>query len=234
MNSILVYIFGGCFSIIIITKYVIYLFICNELNRDARALYILFILLVHYRHCFLSNPLKRGAFIFSPLHVIQYCVMSFSLNISLLAGRLAVLRCAHDILAAKGSDGLSTLVKRAVDRMLGVAGQSAAFFTVSRTTEELSIVGPEEELGKLSDAAAACSAPGSKIKIEHGWIAFKVEGPLDFSLVGILSKLATTLAEAGVSIFAISTFDTDYILVKEAQRSEAIRALSHAGHSVAE
>ncbi|MGC4047728.1 MAG: ACT domain-containing protein [Armatimonas sp.] len=93
------------------------------------------------------------------------------------------------------------------------------FFAAVRTTEELSLVTSEALAPKSSDTC------------EPGWRAIKVQGPLDFSLVGILAALAAPLARAGVSIFAISTFDTDYLLVKEDQLSDAIAALQAEGHT---
>lgn len=67
-----------------------------------------------------------------------------------------------------------------------------------------------------------------------GWACFKVEGPLEFSLVGILAGIAGVLAEAGLPIFALSTFDTDYILVKREQVQVARDALISAGFSINE
>lgn len=67
---------------------------------------------------------------------------------------------------------------------------------------------------------------------ERGWRALKLDGPFDLALVGILATIATPLAEAGVSIFTIATYDTDYILVRETQFSQAINALSAQGHNV--
>ncbi|MBU1660753.1 MAG: ACT domain-containing protein, partial [Chloroflexi bacterium] len=74
-------------------------------------------------------------------------------------------------------------------------------FALVRTADELSVVCDDANLPE-------------GIRTERGWRALKVHGPLDFSLVGVLAELATVLADAGVSIFAISTFDTDYLLVK--------------------
>lgn len=88
-----------------------------------------------------------------------------------------------------------------------------------RTAEELSIVCREDLV-----------IPGSTV--ETGWRAIKVEGPLDFNLVGVLAALANPLAQAGVSIFAISTFNTDYILVKQAHLETAIQTLASAGHTI--
>lgn len=68
--------------------------------------------------------------------------------------------------------------------------------------------------------------------VESGWRAIKVAGPLEFGLTGVLLSVAQPLAEAGVSIFAISTYDTDYVLVKESALGEALAALSSAGHRI--
>lgn len=93
------------------------------------------------------------------------------------------------------------------------------FWSATRTEEELTIVLPEE-------------AVPAGWKAERGWRCFKVLGPLDFGLTGILASLATSLAEAGVPIFAISTYNTDYILVKEENLEKARQALLASGHSV--
>ncbi len=96
---------------------------------------------------------------------------------------------------------------------------SGAFNSVTRTQDELSVVCPQ---GAVPDGT----------KCESGWRVFKIEGPLDFGLTGILASVAGPLAEAGVSIFALSTFDTDYVMVKEDRVDGAIAALSAAGHRV--
>lgn len=67
--------------------------------------------------------------------------------------------------------------------------------------------------------------------MEHGWRALQVEGPLDFSLTGILASLATPLSGAGISIFAISTYDTDYLLVKEVHLDRARKVLEALGYT---
>ncbi|SHI04867.1 ACT domain-containing protein [Ferrimonas marina] len=96
---------------------------------------------------------------------------------------------------------------------------AAPFFSLTRTDEELSLVLP-----------ASCTVEGAKM--EPGWRALKVAGPLDFSLVGILAQLSQVLADAGVSLFALSTFDTDYLLVKAERLEDAIDALQQAGHQI--
>ena len=90
------------------------------------------------------------------------------------------------------------------------------FCSITRTPYELSIV---------TDFAAASAAE----RREGPWTAFMVHGPLDFALTGILSKISGALANAGVSIFAISTFDTDYILVPSADAERARSALAASG-----
>ncbi len=94
------------------------------------------------------------------------------------------------------------------------------WFSLTRTHEELSIACP---IKYVPDALRE-QAPI--------WYPLQVAGPLDFSLVGILSALASPLADAGVSIFAISTFDTDYVLVRDTQRQIAIDTLTRSGHQV--
>jgi uncharacterized protein len=92
-----------------------------------------------------------------------------------------------------------------------------AFTSVTRTADELSIVCRED------------SVPGD-VASSRGWRALKVAGPLDFGLSGILSSLASPLAAAGVSIFAVSTHDTDYVLVRDESLGRAVQALTEAGH----
>lgn len=73
--------------------------------------------------------------------------------------------------------------------------------------------------------------PGNVLKRQDDWRAFRIAGQLDFSLVGVLAELALLLKNAGVSIFAVSTFDTDYLLVRSFQLNKAESALLAAGHS---
>ena len=98
-----------------------------------------------------------------------------------------------------------------------------SFYSITRTTDELSIVCAEK---------FAPEVPPPDAKIERAWACFKVKGPLDFSLVGILAGLATTLADAGISIFALSTFDTDYLLLKQDSLDVAIAMLRRRGYEI--
>jgi len=103
---------------------------------------------------------------------------------------------------------------------LSPAYLSAPFTFFARTDEEISLVCPSEY------------APANALKTEPGWRAFRVKGPLDFSLVGILSGIAGCLARQRISIFAVSTFETDYILVKANRLPDALEALKEAGYEV--
>lgn len=94
---------------------------------------------------------------------------------------------------------------------------STGFVSITRTTDELSVV-------CSSDLVPA------GVESDAGWCCLKLKGPFAFDQVGVLSSFALPLAESGVAIFAISTFDTDYILLKEQQRATAIEALQSAGH----
>lgn len=91
------------------------------------------------------------------------------------------------------------------------------FYSITKTEDELSIVCLDEN-----------------IKCEKDWRVLKIQGPLDFSLVGILSKISGILAKNNISIFAISTYDTDYILVKEESIEKTIKVMSENGYSIEE
>jgi hypothetical protein len=73
--------------------------------------------------------------------------------------------------------------------------------------------------------------PGD-VKAERGWICFKLEGPIPFALTGVLASFVTPLSARGVAVFAISTFDTDYVLVKSESKEKATAALVEAGHQL--
>jgi uncharacterized protein len=95
------------------------------------------------------------------------------------------------------------------------------FVSVTRTRDELSIV------------CAQANVPDGIVG-ERDWRALRVEGKLDFALTGILASLAAPLAAVGISIFAISTFDTDYVLVKARDLEQAMRVLQEAGSRIEE
>jgi hypothetical protein len=93
------------------------------------------------------------------------------------------------------------------------------FFSVTRTPAELSAV-----------CDIATVPPG--VKSEGPWSVLAVRGPLDLNMTGILASLAAPLAAAGISIFAVSTYDTDYVLVRNHDLDRAIRVLREAGHDI--
>ena len=95
---------------------------------------------------------------------------------------------------------------------------SADFCFAARTDRELSLVCPQQD------------APPDALAREDGWRAFRVAGTLDFGLVGILARLSSALAGAGIGLFAVSTYDTDYILVKRENLDRAVAALKAAGY----
>ena len=94
-----------------------------------------------------------------------------------------------------------------------------ALWSMTRTDEELSLV-------------RAAEAVPSDARAERGWRALRIAGTIDFGLTGVLASVLTPLGKAAISIFAVSTFDTDYILVREPALDAAIDALRAAGHEV--
>ncbi|NMA83441.1 MAG: ACT domain-containing protein [Epulopiscium sp.] len=94
------------------------------------------------------------------------------------------------------------------------------FLFVGKTDEEISVVCQTRNL------------PKNYLECENGWKAFRIEGILDFSLVGILAQISSVLANHEISIFAISTFNTDYILVKKDKLSKAVYILEQEGFEV--
>ena len=96
-----------------------------------------------------------------------------------------------------------------------------SFFSVTRTDAEMSVVCRED------------SAPaGENVRVEPDWRALEVAGPLDFSMVGVMAALTAPLADVDVSVFVVSTYDTDYVLVHAAALEKAVEALRGAGHAV--
>ncbi len=94
------------------------------------------------------------------------------------------------------------------------------FFSLTCTGREISLV------------CETARIPQNTVRCESGYCAFEVLGPLDLSLIGILASITDTLARARISVFAVSTFDTDYILVKETKLEKAIEALVGGGYTV--
>ena len=107
-------------------------------------------------------------------------------------------------------------------RSAAEADLSAEFFCLFKTDAELSLV------------CLTLDTPAHTVKREDGWKAFRVSGAMDFSLVGVLSQLSAVLAEKNISLFAVSSYDTDYILVKKDRFHDALQALMEAGYTITE
>lgn len=97
---------------------------------------------------------------------------------------------------------------------------NADFYFIGKTDEELSLVCKTED------------TPSETIERDDGWRGFRIQGVLEFSLIGILSKLSGILAEHRIGIFAVSTYNTDYILVKEENYEQALSVLLSEGYAV--
>jgi uncharacterized protein len=113
--------------------------------------------------------------------------------------------------------GRYSIVRLAPDADVPDWAMERGFASVTRTSDELSIVGPIENIPESID-------PGPR------WVCLKLEGPFPFSQTGVLLSFIEPLSNNGVPIFAISTYDTDYVLVQEEFAIGAVRTLQDAGH----
>ena len=102
---------------------------------------------------------------------------------------------------------------------LPVTRDSGAFWSVTRTASELSVICAQDAI------------PAGAV-VEGGWRGLRVAGPLDFALTGVAAALTAPLAEAGISVLPVATFDTDYLFVREEALPRALAALAAAGHVV--
>jgi hypothetical protein len=133
---------------------------------------------------------------------------------------LSVLPDSYAICRLNASDPVPDWAALSAGRLSSSAGAaSTEFLSVTRTADELSVVARE-------------SLVPQAVKCDRAWRILKVEGPLDLSLTGILAALASPMAAERINIFAVSTFDTDYLLVKDAQLSHAVDTLVRAGHKI--
>jgi hypothetical protein len=98
--------------------------------------------------------------------------------------------------------------------------ENTDFYFLSKTDEELSLV------------CRTGDTPTNAIRREDGWRGFRIAGQLDFSLVGILARITTLLADAGIGLFAVSTYNTDYILVKAENLEQSLMLLREAGYQI--
>jgi hypothetical protein len=116
-------------------------------------------------------------------------------------------------------DGTYAVCRLPADSTVPTWAERGKLASVTRTPHELSIVCSDETLPP-------------NIKAECGWRALGIQGPLDFRLVGILAGLTVPLANAGITVFALSTYDTDYLLVRATDLERTIAILLAAGHKV--
>ena len=93
------------------------------------------------------------------------------------------------------------------------------FWSITRSDSELSVVCRQDDVPP-------------QVSAERGWCAFELAGPLDFSLTGVVASLVVPLAEADIPLFVVSTFETDYVLVREHDLHRSVETLTSAGHSV--
>ena len=105
-------------------------------------------------------------------------------------------------------------------RNISEIDMTSAFYFIGKTDEEISLVCKTED------------TPAKTIERDDGWKGFRIQGTLDFSLIGILSKLSGILAEHKIGIFAVSTYNTDYILVKEENFERALKVLALEGYVI--
>jgi hypothetical protein len=116
-------------------------------------------------------------------------------------------------------DDLYAVARLQPDAPLPEWAQRGPFWSITRSDAELSVV------CRLDDVPADASA-------ERGFVAFEVAGPLDFSLTGVASSLVAPLADDEIPLFFLSTFETDYVFVREHDLHRSVEALTRAGHSV--
>ncbi len=116
-------------------------------------------------------------------------------------------------------EGTFAVCRLGADEHVPAWASAGEFYSITRTQKELSVVCAEEWVPE-------------GVKCERGWRCMRVAETIEFSVLGVLASLAVPLAEAGVSIFAVSTFDTDYLLVKAEDLARSVEALRSAGHVV--
>ena len=116
-------------------------------------------------------------------------------------------------------EGLFAVVRLPSDAPVPEWAQAGPFISITRNSDELSIVCRQENVPL-------------DVRGDHSWVCLKLEGPFAFSEVGGLASFINPLAESGVPVFAISTFDTDYVLISEEFMGTALAALNRAGHQL--
>lgn len=105
-------------------------------------------------------------------------------------------------------------------------------YSLVNLDSEYSFIGKTDEEKYL--VCITSEVPENIIQRDDGWKAFCIQGVLDFSLIGILAKIATILADNGISIFAVSTYNTDYVLIKKENYQKALEVLQTTGYKIAD
>ena len=103
-------------------------------------------------------------------------------------------------------------------------------YSLTNIDSEYSFIGKTDEEKSL--VCITSEVPENTIRRDDGWKAFRIQGVLDFSLIGILAKIAAVLADNAISIFAVSTYNTDYILIKNENYQKALEVLQTAGYKI--
>ena len=103
-------------------------------------------------------------------------------------------------------------------------------YSLTNLDSEYSFIGKTDEEKSL--VCITSEVPENTIQREDGWKAFRIQGVLDFSLIGILAKIATVLADNGISIFTVSTYNTDYVLIKKENYQKALEVLQTTGYKI--
>ena len=107
-----------------------------------------------------------------------------------------------------------------------------ADYSLVNLTSEYCFIGKTDEEKSL--VCTTSEVPSNAVRRDDGWKAFRIQGVLDFSLIGILSKIAAILADSAIPIFAVSTYNTDYVLMKSEDYQRGLKALEAAGYRIAD
>ena len=118
------------------------------------------------------------------------------------------------------------------DRACQTSEFFSMFFSMTSAPGEVSIVCPESALAEDREGPDHEGTDHEGLLVEPGWIALRLEGPFPFAMTGVLASFIQPLAEACIPVFAISTFDTDYVLIKRENEEQALIALAQAGHEL--
>ena len=136
-------------------------------------------------------------------------------------------------------DGIENLQKAVEDNLMEIKKLNQDFsvckvmdYSLVNLNAEYSFIGKTDEEKSL--VCVTSDVPPNVIQRDDGWKGFRIQGILDFSLIGILSKIAEILAKNSISIFVISTYNTDYVLIKKENYQKALDILEHSGYEIVE